>query len=363
MKVKMKRKYTNIIAFVLGICLAVLSGCGSVNTINLQENGKVIIDSGNGETVEDSAGSEETDGSQSSDRRLKVQQFSNNENDSEYRFDLSEIPEYAGEAYAVINENRPAFQDTDYITKPFEFYSELDSLGRCGVAFANICEEIMPTKERESIGSVKPTGWHTVKYDVIEDKYLYNRCHLIGFQLAGENANEKNLITGTRYMNVEGMLPFENMIADYVRETGNHVLYRVTPVFEGDNLVAMGVLLEAASVEDKGKGLCFHVFVYNNQPGIVIDYVTGTSKLSEEIVDGNKVDEKKVDENSNGNKEADKNDSSGVQTYILNINSNKIHLPSCSGVKRMQEKNKKEYTGTIEELLEDGYEPCEACNP
>ena len=190
------------------------------------------------------------------------------------------IASYNGEPYVEINGNRPFFEESEYTTDVFEIYSELDSLGRCGVAFANICKELMPTEERGEIGSVRPSGWHTAKYpDVIEDLFLYNRCHLIGFQLAGENANEKNLITGTRFMNVDGMLPFENEVADYVRRTGNHVMYRVTPVFEGDNLVADGVLMEAYSVEDDGKGVCFCVFVYNVQPGIEIDYRTGESRV------------------------------------------------------------------------------------
>ena len=186
---------------------------------------------------------------------------------------------YSGQPYVEINGNRPFFEEADYTTEAFEIYSELDALGRCGVAFANICKELMPAEERGEIGAIRPSGWHTVKYpDVIEDLFLYNRCHLIGFQLAGENANEKNLITGTRFMNVNGMLPFENKVADYVRRTGNHVLYRVTPVFEGENLVAEGVLMEAYSVEDSGRGVRFCVFVYNVQPGIEIDYKTGESR-------------------------------------------------------------------------------------
>lgn len=196
---------------------------------------------------------------------------------------LEEIPDYSGEPYIVLNNNNPDFSESDLTETPFEIYSELDGLGRCGAAYANICEEIMPTEERESIGQVKPSGWHTVKYDNVDGKYLYNRCHLIGYQLAGENANEKNLITGTRYMNVEGMLPFENMVADYVKETRNHVLYRVTPVFEDGNLVASGVQMEAMSVEDQGEGILFHVYVYNVQPGITIDYATGESSLAGEV--------------------------------------------------------------------------------
>ena len=191
---------------------------------------------------------------------------------------LAMVPEFTDQPYVVINNNEPFFTDEEKETlDPFEFYSELDELGRCGMALANVCKELMPTGDRESIGQVKPTGWQTAKYDHVDGKNLYNRCHLIGFQLTGENANEKNLITGTRYMNVDGMLPFENMIDDYVDETENHVLYRVTPVFEGNELVARGALMEAYSIEDKGEGICFNVYVYNNQPGVVIDYATGES--------------------------------------------------------------------------------------
>ncbi len=192
-------------------------------------------------------------------------------------FSIEDIPEYDGEPYVVINENLPDFPAEDMTQESFEYYSALDALGRCGTAYANIGQDLMPTEGRGNIGQVKPTGWQAVKYDIVEGKYLYNRCHLIGYQLTAENANRENLITGTRYMNVEGMLPFENETADYIRETGSHVLYRVTPIFEGDDLVAKGVEMEAYSVEDAGEGVCFHVFVYNVQPGIGIDYATGGS--------------------------------------------------------------------------------------
>ena len=189
--------------------------------------------------------------------------------------EVIEIPVYSGEAVFKLNHNRPDFDETDLTTEAFEDYSDLDDLGRFGMAYANICRELMPTEKRGSIGQVKPTGWHTVKYDFVDGKYLYNRCHLIGFQLTGENANKRNLITGTRYLNVEGMLPFENMVADYVKETGNHVMYRVTPIFVGDELLARGVHIEAESVEDGGDGIMFNVFCYNVQPGVVLDYATG----------------------------------------------------------------------------------------
>ncbi len=191
---------------------------------------------------------------------------------------LEDIPEFSGIPYVEINGNIPYFTEDEYTYDSFEEYGILDLLGRCTVATANIGKDIMPTEERESIGKVKPTGWQYAKYDWVDGKYLYNRCHLIGFQLSGENANERNLITGTRYMNVQGMLPFENMIAEYVKETGNHVLYRVTPVFDGNNLLADGVLMEALSMEDKGYGICFNVFCYNVEPGVIIDYATGKSR-------------------------------------------------------------------------------------
>lgn len=200
-----------------------------------------------------------------------------------YSFNIDDIPAYTSTPYVIINNNFPYFNEADYTTNPFEKYSQLDSLGRCGVAYANICKEIMPNEneERETIGNIKPSGWQTIRYnELIDGNYLYNRCHLIGYQLAGENANKQNLITGTRYMNVNGMLPFENMVADYIKKNqNNHVLYRVTPVFEGTNLVANGVQMEAYSVEDNGKGICFNVYVYNVQPCITIDYKNGNSYI------------------------------------------------------------------------------------
>lgn len=204
------------------------------------------------------------------------------EKTEETSFSIDEIPAYSGEPYVRLCDNQPTFTAEDMTETSFERYSDLDALGRCGTAYANIGQDLMPTEERGRIGQVKPTGWQTVKYDSVDGKYLYNRCHLIGYQLTAENANEKNLITGTRYMNVEGMLPFENMVADYIKETNGHVLYRVTPIFEGDNLLAKGVQMEAYSVEDDGEGVCFHVFVYNVQPGIHLDYETGESWQEED---------------------------------------------------------------------------------
>lgn len=190
---------------------------------------------------------------------------------------VEEVPAFSGSAYAVINGNVPLFDEADMTTGSYEYYSELDYLGRCGYVMACIGRDLMPIEDRESISHIKPSGWIQAQYDFVDGQSLYNRCHLIGFQLTGENANERNLITGTRYMNTEGMLPFENMVADYIKETGNHVLYRVTPIYDGDDLVASGVQMEAKSVEDDGEGICFHVYVYNNQPGVTIDYATGES--------------------------------------------------------------------------------------
>lgn len=257
---------------------------------------------------------------------------------------LSDIPEFSGEPYVVLNDNEPGFSEEDFTEESYEEYSALDSLGRCGAAEANIGRDLMPTEKRGDISQVKPTGWHSVKYDWVDGKSLYNRCHLIGFQLTAENANDRNLITGTRYMNVDGMLPFENMVADYIKETGNHVLYRVTPIFSGDNLVADGVQMEAKSVEDEGEGICFHIFAYNVQPGVVIDYATGDSYGDESGA-------------------AAQTDNKGEAQYVLNVNTHKFHLPSCSGAKRMKRKNREDYVGDRERLISDGYEPCESCNP
>lgn len=266
---------------------------------------------------------------------------------------LSVVPKFSGKPYCLLNDNIPDFTENEKKSKiAFENYSNLDALGRCGTAYVNICLEIMPTEERGTIGQIRPSGWQLTKYDNVDGKYLYNRCHLIGYQLAGENANEKNLITGTRYFNVSGMLPFENEVTEYVKATGNHVLYRVTPVYEGDNLVAAGVQMEAYSVEDDGAGICFHVFVYNSQPGIEIDYATGESRIMEE---DSGISSQEVVESS---KEA-----SDEQTYVINTNTKRFHLPTCSSVDDMKEKNKKEVTCSREDLITDGYVPCQRCNP
>lgn len=260
------------------------------------------------------------------------------------------VPVYSGEPYTELNGNIPYFTDREKTEDVFEHYSDLDTLGRCGTAYANICKELMPTEKRGEIGMIKPTGWHTVRYDdIISDKYLYNRCHLIGFQLAGENANEKNLVTGTRYMNVDGMLLFENMIADYVKETDNHVLYRVTPIFVGDDLVCRGVEMEAYSVEDNGEGTSFHVFVYNIQPGIEIDYATGDSWVANSMADI-------VDDTEEHAQYA-------TTLYVINAKTRKFHFPDCDSVGKISKQNKKERETDRAELIAEGYTPCGSCKP
>lgn len=259
-------------------------------------------------------------------------------------YSLDALPEYSGKPYVAINNNAPKLTISEKDYTSYEEYAPLDFLGRCGECIASIGRDIMPTEERQSIGAVKPSGWQIAKYDFVDGKYLYNRCHLIGFQLTGENANERNLITGTRSMNTQGMLPFENMVADYVKETNNHVLYRVTPVYEGSNLLASGVIIEGLSVEDKGAGISFNVYCFNCEPGVVIDYATGENHLDENYT------------------EKEQNNL-GEYNYVINIASDKFHLPHCSGVASMKETNKEEFRGTKAELIQKGYKPCGSCKP
>ena len=252
---------------------------------------------------------------------------------------LANIPAYSGEPFVILNDNQPLF--TDIPEETMEEYGDLDAFNRCTYTFALIGRELMPTEDRGNIGQVKPTGWVTAKYDFVDGKYLYNRCHLIGFQLTGENANERNLITGTRYMNVDGMLPFENMVADYVKETGNKVAYRVIPVFEGDNLVASGVTMEAWSVEDNGEGICFYVYIYNVQPGVEIDYATGESRLAPPV-------EIPGEDNA---------------TYVVNTSSGKFHTEDCSQWKSIKEENRESFTTTRSQMLAWSFEPAGCCKP
>ena len=255
--------------------------------------------------------------------------------------EAEDIPDYSGKPYIVINNNAPDFKQSELKAKPYEHYAELDRYGRCRESVACIGKELMPKDERETISEVKPTGWHSIRFSFIDGESLYNRCHLIGFQLTGENANEKNLITGTRYLNIEGMLPFENMTAEYIRETGNHVLYRVTPIYSGTELVARGVQMEAYSVEDVGRGLCFNVFCYNVQPNVKIDYKTGEAEATVKETTTKKIE----------------------AAYVINKKSGKIHRPDCSGVKTMSDKNKLFSNESVDELIAEGYTPCGECRP
>ncbi len=259
-------------------------------------------------------------------------------------FTPADAPAFAGNPFAAINGNVPFFATNQITAESYEYYSPLDDLGRCGITVASVGQDMMPTEDRESISSVKPSGWQSVKYDasLVSGGYLYNRAHLIGFQLCGENANELNLITGTRYLNIDGMLPFENMVADYVKETGNHVLYRVTPIYNGDDLVAEGVLMEGWSVEDNGEGICFCVYAYNVQPGITIDYATGLSRLSDEPWETQAPVEK---------------------DYVLNTKTKKFHNTWCGSVADMSEANKDEFFGYRADLIAQGYLACGSCNP
>ena len=292
-------------------------------------------------------------------------------------FDLEEfyshLPEYNDEPYAEVNNDVPLFTESEIESVKDVQYSELDELGRCSKAFGLIGPETIPEDKRGSIGDVRPTGWHTVRYDDrIEDRYLYNRCHLIGYQLAGANAEERNLITGTRYLNTSGMLPLENKVLAYITGTGNHVLYRVTPVFEEDNLVASGILMEAYSIEDKGEGIQFCRYLFNVQPGVMIDYKNGDSwedstydipEETQEIVIF--IPEVKNNDSSVPDRsipaETDQNENQ--ITYVLNTNTKRFHDPLCPSVEDMKEKNREYSTASREELLELGYVPCGRCNP
>ena len=370
---------------IFALCISTLSACGSDTapsdhspSSSLQVEISDLQDSTPGETEErdgfeslDSASCKgDTVPSQSdapsASQGQQTESSAPTEITTASSFSLSDVPAYSGKAYISVNGNVPYFTAAELTTTSFETYSDLDTLGRCGVTYACIGQDLMPTKERGSIGMVKPTGWHTVRYDdLVDGKYLYNRCRLIGYQLTGENANTQNLITGTRYLNIEGMLPFENMVADYIQETDNHVLYRVTPIFEGNNLLANGVLMEGYSVEDKGAGVSYCVFAYNVQPGIEIDYATGESKLADSA---QQEEQKTATVTPTPSPEPEKQEpATGSEAsqadYILNTNTKKFHYPTCFSVNDMKEKNKQEFFGTRDEAISNGYSPCGRCKP
>lgn len=375
MNIWLKLRKTTAIALCELLAIAtIFTGCASTNLSGTEAAGHVAGTVVAGEDSSGALGSKDNvDGPQ--------EDLVNNNS----YVSLDAIPAYDGKAYVAINNNEPFFTDNDMTTTAFENYSDLDSLGRCGVAYANICKEIMPTEKRGKIGMIKPSGWHTVKYDVIKDRYLYNRCHLIGYQLAGENANPKNLITGTRYLNVEGMLPFENLVADYVNNTGNHVLYRVTPMFSGSNLVANGVLIEAKSVEDNGGGILFNVYCYNVQPGVGINYENGDSWLDgttpqeqsaqtdtpqnegSQSSDGSRAGGSGSASSTTGNvssgsdssaTENSVSDSSNSETMVhITATGKKYHRAGCRTLK------KSDTEVTLDEAKSMGLSPCGICNP
>ena len=370
----------------LVLCLSLLSACGT--TTDMPANGSdrdiAFREAQQEELAEDSDSSTSKNGEPASDLKSgkddsasdETQPSQSEQNANENNpsaevpdFSLGSIAEYTDKPYVAVNGNVPYFTESELTDQSYEYYSDLDALGRCGTACASIGQDLMPTESRGSIGMVKPTGWHTVRYDdLVDGKYLYNRCHLIGYQLTGENANTKNLITGTRYLNIEGMLPFENMVADYVKETSNHVMYRVTPIFEGDNLLADGVLMEGYSVEDNGAGICYCVYAYNVQPGVVIDYATGDSRRADSLNTAQTpsavapVPAQEPDNSGSSSNPSTGNDTAQAY-YILNTNTKKFHYPTCSSVKDMKEENKLELHGTRDEVIANGYSPCGRCNP
>ena len=347
----MKKRAILIVSVLLAICL-LFSGCG-IDGSNPQGTGpsQITNSTSSPDSFENNESSNISTPSDNKDNTNQTQSDSK-------PVSLDSIPAYSGKAFVNINNGNPGFSSSELKTKSYEYYSPLDRLGRCGVVHACIGRDIMPTEDRGSIGMVKPTGCHTVKYDCVDGKYLYNRCHLIGYQLTGENVNESNLITGTRYLNIDGMVDFENMVADYIRETGNHVLYRVTPIFVGDELLARGVQMEAYSVEDQGDGICFHIYAYNVQPGITIDYATGLSALAGEPLppagEGSGTDIPP---------EEGESDPGEVHDYVLNTNTKKFHYPDCSSAKDMSEANREDFTGTREAVTNRGYEACGRCKP
>lgn len=328
-------KFKNSLIMMLGVllCLSGLISCSITIDLSTDNNGQVI------ENSNDTNSSTQNTTADSSN------------------ITIDNIPAYSGDDYIILNNNIPNFSESDLTTTSFEEYAPLDDLGRCGVAYSNIGTDIMPTEKRESISSVKPSGWHSVKYDIVEGKYLYNRSHLIGYQLTAENANDRNLITGTRYFNATLMLPYENMVADYIKETNNHVLYRVTPVFEGNNLVATGVQMEAKSVEDNGEGIEFNVFVYNVQPGITIDYATGDSALSGEEMTNTSSSSNSNNTSNNSSNTTSSNNTTSTEEIIIRGNS-KSKIYHCPGQRDYENMADSDYLvnfNSEEEAISAGY--------
>ncbi len=375
MNKKMSKK-TKIIIAVIGLLVVLISAFSGQDSEITTDTTTEIVESTEETTLKDSEIEEDiTDNSEAEKTTQKAEDKATEKEtekvnkpesvgDDNSKAVLSEIPAYSGRPYVVINGNVPSFNKYELTTKGYETYASLDSLGRCGGAVASCGREIMPKpdEERGSISAVKPSGWVQAQYDWVSGKYLYNRCHLIGWQLSAENANKRNLITGTRYMNTEGMLPFENMVADYIKETGNHVAYRITPIYDGSDLVASGVQMEAYSVEDDGEGICFNIFCYNVQPGVKIDYTTGRSWSAE----GNRETTKKpvaVPVETTRKQVEETKKPVSYDTYAYSSKSDKFHYPSCRYAKTIKAENYCEYTGSRQDMINKDYKPCSNCNP
>lgn len=373
-KLLKNKKLLGVIIAVLVLAVAGIAGSGSEDTDTPTTTGNAVVESVSENDVSDVVNNNQNNGignnteKQTENVAGKTTESYKPVGNGGGSVSLDNIPDFSGSPYVAINGNTPSFSASEITTKSYESYSSLDGLGRCSVVIACLGRDIMPTEDRGNIGQVKPSGWQTVKYDFVDGKYLYNRCHLIGFQLSGENANTRNLITGTRYMNVQGMLPFENMVADYIKETNNHVMYRVTPVFKGNELVARGVQIEAYSVEDEGDGICFNVYCYNVQPGVEIDYLTGKSSLATQITKApettNKPETTLQATTEQTTSQPTQAPSIVVTTrdFVLNTNSKKYHTSSCRYANEISPQNRQEYNGTTDELEGWGYVPCKVCH-
>lgn len=371
MKMKMNKNLKSLLSILclIAVLLSAFVGCDSeiiseATTEIIETTVEIEIQAGDLENDEWIDSESEVEGSTEKSTEKETEKVNKPESvgDDNSKAVLSDIPEYSGRPYVVINDNVPSFNKYELTTKGYETYASLDTYGRCGGAVASCGREIMPgaNEERGSISSVKPSGWVQAQYDWVSGKYLYNRCHLIGWQLSAENANKRNLITGTRYMNTEGMLPFENMVADYIKETGNHVAYRITPIYDGNDLVATGVQMEAYSVEDDGEGVCFNVFCYNVQPGVEIDYSTGRSRASGGSAATTEKQTVAV-QTTREYVETTKQQNVITGQYVLNTNTKKIHKTHCHHINRMNESNKQSYSGSIDNLYSQGYTTCGTC--
>ncbi len=340
---------SRLLAFLLVLALVFVGGCGEIDSTS-KENPSSTNTSITITNADDMSTTTSTTGTTPTTTFLTTATTTatpppSNELLSDRPTVWADIPSYQGDSFSLVLDGKPYFAANAITTQVFELYSNLDTKGRCGTAFACCGTALMPAGSRGDISSVKPSGWKQAQYDFVDGKYLYNRCHLIGWQLSGEDANKGNLITGTRYMNTEGMLPFENMVADYIKETNNHVMYRVTPWFYGNELVARGVQIEAYSVEDSGEGICFNVFCHNVQPGVTLNYADGSSTLESTVTT--------TTTTTTATQRA--------ETYVLNTNTKKIHHPDCRSVKSIKAENRRDFNGTLSELLGLGYSTCGNC--